>query len=323
LKIKYPGKGQKVRRLIGPILILLLIAEITFAVAIVMAQPGGFASLVDVRALSFGPERRQDIAPRTLPLNGQATNITISSMAGLVEVTGDPSLKDLTVTGTKIVHGMKESDFDNISFSVVQDGNTIRIEAKEVNKSFNFGFGEKMLIRVALPPALINQFTSTVGSADIDIKNLSNEKTTFVFTTGSGKITGTDVQASKITARVGSGDIRLTGFLGSLTANTGSGNIYLNGQNRLNDLNLETGSGDIRVGAQFNTNNSFIKTGSGDVHLIPDPNKVPGFDINTGSGNIDFKLANSQVVSKEEHGLRTGGSPVISIKTGSGDVTVE
>jgi hypothetical protein len=313
-----------VRRLIGPILFIFLIAEIAAATAIVMAQPGGFGNLVDVGGFNFGPERRQDVAPQTLPLNGQPANITINSMGGQVEITGDPSLTAVNVAGTKIIHSFKDSDFNRISFNVVQDGNNIRIEAKRPNQGFNFGFGEQMNIRVALPPALLSQLNTTVGSADIDLKGLQNEKVTLILNTGSGNITATDMQAARLTARTGSGDIRLTTFSGSLAANTGSGDIEINGQNRLNDVNFETGSGDIELAALLNTtNNGTIKTGSGNIRLNLDDSKAPGFDINTGSGSINFKLPNSQIISQDKHDLRTGGSPVLTIKTGSGDVTVE
>jgi hypothetical protein len=313
-----------VRRLVGPILFLFLVAEIAAASAIVMAQPGGFSALFDVGGFNFGPERRQDVAAQTLPLNGQAANITINSMGGQVEISGDPSLTAVRVEGTKIIHSFKDSDFDRISFNVVQDGNNIRIEAKQANRSFNFGFGEQMQIRVALPPALLTQLNTTVGSANITVKGLQNDKAVFILNTGSGNITASDLQTAHLTAKTGSGDIHLTGFLGSVDATTGSGDIDLNGQNRLNDLNLETGSGDVQLAALLNiTNNSTIKTGSGDVELNLGASKAPGFDINTGSGSINFKLPNTQIVNQDKHALKTGGSPVINIKTGSGDVTVE
>ncbi len=312
------------RRLIGPILFLLLIAEIAAATAIVMAQPGGFSNLLDIGALNIGPERRQDVAPQSLPLNGQPANITINSMGGQVDISGDPSLTGVNVAGTKIIHSAKDSDFDRISFNVTQDGNNIRIEAKQANRAFNFGFGEQMNIQVTLPPALVSQINTTVGSADIRVKGLQNDKAALILNTGSGNITASDLQATRLTAKTGSGDIRLTSFNGSLNANTGSGNIEISGQNRLDDLNFETGSGDIQIAALLNTtNNGTIKTGSGNVRLSLGASKAPGFDINTGSGSINFKVPGSQIVSQGKHDLRTGGSPVLSIKTGSGDVTVE
>lgn len=312
------------RRLVVPIFVLLLFAEIAAAIGIVMAQPGGFGSLVDVGAINLGPERRQDVAQRTLALNGQATNITINSMGGQVEITGDPALKDVTVKGTKIIHSFKESDFDRISFNVVQDANNIRIEANQANKRFSLGFGDQMIIRVALPPILLAQLTTTVGSADINLKGLQNEKATFVFNSGSGDLNATDMQVTKVTVKSGSGDISLNNFIGSLDATTGSGDISLSGQNRLNDLNFQTGSGDVQIIAVLNTiNNSFIKTGNGDVRLKISDANFPGFNISTGSGNINFKLTNIQAVLNEKHAFKTSGSPVLNIKTGSGDVTVE
>lgn len=312
------------RKMIVPVFVVLLAVEITVAVGIVMAQPGGFASLLSLGNVNFGPERRQDVPAQDLPLNGQAANITINSMGGLVEISGDPSLTSVKVEGTKIIHSFGDADFSRIAFSVVQDGANINVVAKNPNQSFNFGFGDQMNIRVTMPPTLLAQLNTTVGSADINVKGLQNDKATLVINTGSGDLNLSDLLAGKLAIKTGSGDIHLNNYTGSLDANTGSGGIDLNGTNRLNDLNFQTGSGDIKVAAALNNPNSAnIKTGSGDVELRVSGNTALGFDINTGSGDIKFNLAGGQVVSKDKHNLKTNGSPVMTIRTGSGDITVE
>lgn len=312
------------RRLIVPVFVILLFAEIAAAVGIVMAQPGGFASLADFSAVSLGPERRQDVAPKSLPLNGQNANVTINSMNGQVIITGDPTLSEVMVQGTKIIHSGNDSDFDKINFTVAQEGSNIRIEASQANKAFNIGFGEQMLIRVNLPPALVSEITTTVGSADIQVKGLQNHAANYTFNTGSGDLSANDLQANKLTIKTGSGDLNLTNITGNLDTSTNSGDINLNGQNRLGDLSFQVGSGDINIAASLNpTGTGLINTKSGDVQLKLTDSKALGFDISTGSGDIDFKLANVGPVTKEKHLLKTGGSPVISIRTGSGDVTVE
>ena len=135
--------------MIVPVLFVLLAAEITVAASIVMAQPGGAASLFPFGNVNFGPERRQSVPAQDLPLNGQAANITINSMGGLVEITGDPSLTAVKVEGTKIVHSFGDADFNRIAFSVAQDGANINIVAKAIPILF-FTFEKNILILLSL-----------------------------------------------------------------------------------------------------------------------------------------------------------------------------
>lgn len=312
------------RRLVVPIIVLILAAEITVAVSIVMAQPGGFSSLIPGGNFNFGPERRQEVPAQDLPLNGQAATITINSMGGQVDITGDPSLTSVKVEGTKIVHSFGDPDFNRVTFSVTQDGSNIKIVARNTDQSFNFGLGDQVNIRLAVPPALLAQLNTTVGSADINARGLQNDKSILVFNTGSGDLSLSSVQANKLAVKTGSGDITLSDYTGSLEANTGNGDIILNGANRLGDVNFQTGSGDIKATASLNNpNTANIKTGSGDVDLHLTGTTSLGFDINSGSGNISFNLPGSQVISKDKHSLKAGGTPVMTIKTGSGDITVE
>ncbi len=312
------------RRMIVPVFLVLLAAEITVAVSIVLAQPGGFASLVPFRNASFGPEHRQVIPAQDLPLNGQAANITINSMGGLVEISGDPSLTAVKVEGTKIIHSFGDADFSRINFNVVQDGANINIVAKNPSQSFNFGIGDQMDIRVAMPPALLAGLNTTVGSADINVKGLQNDKATLVLNTGSGDLKLSDLLAAKLAIKTGSGDINLKNYIGALDANTGSGDIAMDGANRLNDAYFQTGSGDIKVGFALETSGTgTLKTGSGDVELRVSGKSDLGFDLNSGSGDINFNVPGSQVVSQDKHALKTIGIPEMTIRTGSGDITVE
>lgn len=312
------------RRMIVPILVILLATEITLATSIVMAQPGGFSSLLPLGNVSFGPERRQDVPAQNLPLNGQAASITINSMGGLVEITGDPSLTAVRVEATKIIHSLGDADFSRIAYSVTQDGSNINIVAKNSNESLNFGIGDQMSIRVTMPPALLAQLNTTVGSADINVKGLQNDKVNMVFNTGSGDLNLTDLLAGKIAIKTGSGNLHLKNYIGSLDANTGSGDVDMDGANRLNDAYFQTGSGDIKVGFALETSGTgTIKTGSGDVELRVNGNTGLGFDLNSGSGDINFNVPGSQVTSKDKHALKTTGVPEMTIRTGSGDITVE
>lgn len=307
-----------------PIIVILLVAEVVVATGIVMAQPGGFSSLLPVGNIGFGPEHRQDVPAQDLALNGQAANITINSMGGHVQISGDPTLTAVKVQATKIIRSFGDPDFSRIAFSVTQDGSNINIAAKSLNQSVNFGISDQVNIMVVVPPALLATLNTTVGSADIDVKNLQNDKTNLVLNTGSGDLNLTDLLANKLAVKTGSGDVHLTSYTGALGANTGSGDIDLEGSNRLNDFTFQTTSGDVKVAATLNASNTAsIKTGSGDVVLRFVGANAYGYDINSDSGDINFDLPGSQVVSRAEHALKTGGTRVMTIRTGSGDITVD
>ncbi len=103
-------------------------------------------------------------------------------------------------------------------------------------------------------------------------------------------------------ADTGSGSIRLRGIHGSLQAQTGSGDIEIEG-NLSGDSTLRTGSGSVRLNLPS------------DSHL--------SLEATTGSGRVRIGQQFGVATDENHHTLSAqihGGGPRLHIQTGSGDV---
>lgn len=104
---------------------------------------------------------------------------------------------------------------------------------------------------------------------------------------------------SRLAARIGAGDVRVSGRAGWAGVRTGSGNATLDGVD--GDADVTTGSGAIDLGPV--TGRARLRTGSGAVRAASTGGPT---EIKTGSGDIVLGEVNSDV----------------RLRTGSGDVTV-
>lgn len=344
------------RRAIGPVLGLLLLAEIIGAIAIVINTPDGFGGLVN---FGIGPERRQEQAAQTFDAGQQPASLVINNGAGRVTIEGSDSATNVTVNATKVIYGFNDEGFAKLNYQISQNGSTINVTAEQPIKP-NIGFTGRVDIRITAPR---NAYASIkTGSGDVRVSNLQNTAQNFILETGSGSVNASAIQSSNLRVRTGSGDVRLDTLNGTLDAETGSGSIITNslqgqsarvktgsGDVRLDSLKaaldaetnsgsirvmnsdvtglrLKTGSGEIRFNGQaVISNDTQITTGSGSVQL--DFNSLganpPRFDITTGSGGINFNVKGINIAQKDKHHLTTGNSgPMLKINTGSGEVRV-
>jgi len=162
------------------------------------------------------------------------------------------------------------------------------------------------------------------GSGDVRLTNLNGE---IHLKTGSG-----DVRAHEISGAVrggtGSGDVELeeTGQ-GDVDLHTGSGNIEARGVQ--GGFHGETGSGDVTVeGTQTATWE--VHTGSGNVHVRLPGNAAFDADISTSSGTVEVNspiemTVQGRVEETRRHlkGKVHGGGPLLTVRTGSGDIHIE
>lgn len=343
------------------LLVLALVAEIVAAVFIVQSQPGGFRSLANVgwgperrqeipaRLLELNgqaatinitnPSGQVDITadPNLTGVQVNATKI----IHGFDDSDFDMIKFNVEQNGNTIkIEGNKNAAPVNFGF-----GSSVAIRvslppALVAGLTTDTGSGDVTVNGIKNDKANLNlktgsgsittdglqtaQLLLNTGSGDIRSNNNSNA-TSFEARTGSGSIQAETIQASRITLNTNSGDIRASNLNGTLNAHTGSGSIELQGNNVLtNNLSLETGSGDIRLNAQLNlSGDSSIKTGSGSVRLsLMNGSQALGYDINTGSGSIHPNLPNANFANNDKHNVKINGSPVITIRTGSGDVTI-
>lgn len=126
--------------------------------------------------------------------------------------------------------------------------------------------------------------------------------------------------STRVKANTGSGNIDVQGTNGTLDADTGSGDVNLRDIGA--KVSSHTGSGHIsaqNVGAPF-----LASTGSGDMDVrLNGPGDV---DVHTGSGGIHVEGANGSLRAKTGSGdVRANGNPTSNwfVQTGSGTVELK
>ncbi len=162
------------------------------------------------------------------------------------------------------------------------------------------------------------------GSGDVRMTDLTGE---FRIHTGSGNVRARGISGA-VRGGAGSGDIEIeeTGQ-GDIDLHTGSGNITVRGVH--GGFRGEAGSGDITAeGTQSGTWE--MHTGSGNVRVRLPANSAFDADVSTSSGTIEVNSPIEMTVQgrvqesrKQIHGKVRGGGPLLSVRTGSGDIHIE
>jgi DUF4097 and DUF4098 domain-containing protein YvlB len=162
------------------------------------------------------------------------------------------------------------------------------------------------------------------GSGDVRLENLTGEVR---LQTGSGNVRAREI-AGAVRGGAGSGDIEIEETAqGDIDLHTGSGNITVRGIQ--GSFRGEAGSGDITAeGTQ--SGNWEIHTGSGNVHVRLPGSAAFDADIATSSGTVDVDspiemTVQGRVDQRQKHiqGKVRGGGPLLSVRTGSGDIHIQ
>ncbi len=162
------------------------------------------------------------------------------------------------------------------------------------------------------------------GSGDMRLSRITGE---IRVQTGSGNVRAREI-AGPVRGGAGSGDIELQEAAGGdIDLHTGSGNITVRGIQGA--FRGEAGSGDITAeGTQ--TGAWEIRTGSGNVRVHLPANAAFDANLSTSSGTLDIDAPITMTVQgrvQETHkqivGKVRGGGPLLSLRTGSGDIHIE
>jgi DUF4097 and DUF4098 domain-containing protein YvlB len=162
------------------------------------------------------------------------------------------------------------------------------------------------------------------GSGDLKLSHLTGE---IRMQTGSGNVQAREI-SGPVRGGAGSGDIEVdeTGP-GDIDLHTGSGNVTVRGIQGA--FRAEAGSGDITAeGAQSGA--CEIRTGSGNVHVRLPSNAAFDANISTSSGTLDVDAPITMTVQgrvqesrKSIIGKVRGGGPLLTLRTGSGDIHIQ
>jgi len=268
-----------------------------------------------------------------------SVDLAVQTRSGDITVRTGPagtvSIRGKIYVGDHWLFGNRHTDVSDIEQNppLRQDGNNIRIDyvsARDISVDYEITVPEDTTIHShsGSGDQTIEGMRGNVdvqsGSGDVKLSHLTGEVR---LQTGSG-----DVRAHEISGPVrggtGSGDMELeeTGS-GDVDLHTGSGNITARGIHGA--FHAEAGSGDITAdGTQ--TGSWEVRTGSGNVHVHLPSDAAFDANISTSSGTLDVDAPITMTVQgrvNETHknivGKVRGGGPLLTLRTGSGDIHIE
>src|SRR5579872_4357039 len=261
-----------------------------------MAQLGLF-----VLASTIAFASTQGTFDRTFQVTGPV-DLAVQTHSGDITVrtgpAGSVSIRGKIYVGDHWLFGSRHTDVTGIQNNppVRQDGNNIRIDyvnVRDISVDYEITVPEDTTIR------------SQSGSGDQMIE---------------GTRGNADLQS-------GSGNLKVSRLTGEIRLQTGSGDITARGVHGA--FRAEAGSGDITAeGTQ--TGEWQIRTGSGNVHVHLPADSSFDADISTSSGTLDIDTPITTTVQgrvNESHktivGKVRGGGPLLTLRTGSGDIHIE
>jgi len=297
------------------------------------------AALVVLLVSSFAfASTPQGTFEKTFQVTGPV-DLEVQTRSGDIIVRSGPagtvSVRGKIYVGDHWLFGNRHTDVSDIEQHppVRQEGNSIHIDyvsVRDISVDYEITVPEDTAIRThsgsgdqTIEGTRGNADLQS-GSGDMRLTRLTGE---IRLQTGSG-----DVRAREISGAVrggaGSGDIEVeeTGT-GDIDLHTGSGNITARGMQ--GGFRAEAGSGDITAEG-MQTGAWEIRTGSGNVHVRLPANAAFDADISTSSGTLDVDAPISMTVQgrvqetrKHIEGKVRGGGPLLTLRTGSGDIHIE
>jgi Putative adhesin len=275
---------------------------------------------------------------KTLQVSGPV-NLEVQTGSGDVIVhsgaSGSVSIRAKIYVGDHWLFGDGHTDVSDIEQHppIRQDGNSIHIDKVTArNISIDYEITVPVDTAVRSHSGSGNQtIEGTHGNADVqtgsgDVK-LSQLTGQIHLQTGSGNVRALEV-AGPLRGGAGSGDIQVQEIgSGDIDLHTGSGNVTVRGIQGA--FRAEAGSGDIT--AEGRQEGAWeIHTGSGNVHVRLPANAGFDADISTSSGTLDVGAPITMTVQgrvqesrKSIVGKARGGGPVLTVRTGSGDIHIE
>jgi hypothetical protein len=296
-------------------------------------------ALIVLLASTFaGASTPQGHFEKTFQVSGPV-DLEVQTHSGDVIVRSGPagsvSIRGKIYVGDRWLLGNRHTDVSDIEQHppLRQDGNSIHIDyvnVRDISVDYEITVPADTTVRTHSGSG--NQTIEDThgnadlqsGSGDMKLSRLTGE---IRLQTGSG-----DVRAREISGPVrggaGSGDIEVeeTGP-GDIDLHTGSGNITVRGIQ--GEFRADAGSGDITAEGTH-TGAWEIRTGSGNVHVRLPANAAFDANISTSSGTLDVDSPITMTVQgrvqetrKSIIGKVRGGGPLLTLRTGSGDIHIE
>jgi hypothetical protein len=248
---------------------------------------------------------------------------------------GSVSIRAKIYVGDHWLFGDRHTDVSDIEQHppLRQDGNSIHIDNLSVRDiSVDYEITVPVDTTVRSHSGSGNQIMESIhgnadlqtGSGDIKLSRLTGE---IHLQTGSGNVRALEI-AGPVRGGAGSGDIEVQEIAsGDIDLHTGSGNVSVRGIQGA--LRADAGSGDISAEGTL-AGAWEIRTGSGNVQVRLPANAAFDADISTSSGKLDVDAPITMTVEgrvqetrKRIVGKVRGGGPLLTLRTGSGDIHIE
>jgi hypothetical protein len=275
---------------------------------------------------------------RTLSVTGPV-DLEVLTRSGDVTVrTGASSaviIRGKIFVGSHWLMGGRQADVNEIEQHppIRQDGNSVHIDyvnAHDISVDYEITVPAETKVRSRsgsgdqIIEGTRGNADIQTGSGDVKLARLTGEVR---LQTGSGNVRAHEI-AGAVKGSAGSGDLEIDETsAGDVDLRTGSGNITVRGIQ--GGFRGEAGSGDITAeGSQSGAWE--IHTGSGNVRVRLPGNAAFDADISTSSGTVDVNSPIEMTVQgrvqetrKNIRGKVRGGGPLLSVRTGSGDVHIQ
>jgi DUF4097 and DUF4098 domain-containing protein YvlB len=275
---------------------------------------------------------------KTYQVSG-SVDLEVETRSGDITVRSGPAgavtIRGKIFVGDHWLFGNRHTDVSDIEKNppLRQNGNSIHIDYvnyHDISVDYEITVHEDTAVRTHSGSG-DQTIEGTRGNADLQ--------------SGSGNLKLSHL-TGEIRLQAGSGDVRAREIAGPVHGGTGSGNMELE-ETGSGDVDLHTGSGDIKASgiqgafrAEAGSGNITaegtqtgaweIHTGSGNVHVHLPPNAAFDANISTSSGTLDIGAPVTTTVQgrvndsrKTLEGKVRGGGPMLTLRTGSGDIHVE
>jgi len=248
---------------------------------------------------------------------------------------GSVSIRGKIFVGDHWLFGKRQADVSEIQQHppLRQDGNSIHIDyvnVRDISVDYEITVPAETTLRTRsgsgdqTVEGIHGNADLQTGSGDMRLAGLTGA---IHLQTGSGNVRAHDISGS-VRGGAGSGDIEVDErSSGDIDLHTGSGNVTVRGIQGA--FRADAGSGDIT--AEGKQSGAWeIRTGSGNVHVRLPSNSAFDAEISTSSGTIDVDSPIEMTVQgrvqesrKTIHGKVRGGGPLLSVRTGSGDIRIQ
>ncbi|MFC1994350.1 DUF4097 domain-containing protein [Chloroflexota bacterium] len=200
---------------------------------------------------------------------------------------------------------------DIIEYEVSQEGDLISVNVKTRSNS-------RADVTVTLPTN--TEFVLSTGNGDI---NVADVQAPGQMSSGNGSLTLTGGKGD-ITGNLGNGDINIRDVMGSFIFNAGNGKIVLTEVTGVFILNA--GNGDVEFKGKLTSdgdNNFSVGNGSITAELIGSPSVILDLETDDGVIKVNLPVTISEQSKYRLAGTIGDGEANLTVRTGSGDITVK